>query len=119
MLTLGNLLTRHGENVPDQYKQLIHWLRAQRDRIKAFDEDLTSKTTLLDEQRQRLVDLGVVVDTTGVKWEEKFELLKEFKAETGHCKSRKGGARQVHFRSRNVSLVFVHFQVGSRLIQSI
>ena len=81
--------------LPEKYKGLFEWLRKQQRYIKEFDaqsEEVKKNSTQSDarmdaDRRQRLVDLGVDTSERYLedKWEDKFELLQQYKAEYGDC----------------------------------
>jgi hypothetical protein len=84
-LFLSGDLARYSKPLSEKYKPLGRWLDIQRDNIRAYDED-PSSPKVSTEQRQRLLDLGVVADVLSVKWEEKFDLFQQYKGEFGDCK---------------------------------
>jgi len=75
----------HGHfNVP--YKQnpsLFQWVKRQRHQYKLRQQGHHSNLTA--ERIEMLRKVGFVWDSHRASWEEKFEELKEFKANNGHC----------------------------------
>ena len=67
-----------------KYKTLCLWAHKQRKELKGNDEedDENCLSGFLLERKQKLGELGFVFD---VKWEAKFELLKEYMEEFGEC----------------------------------
>lgn len=70
-----------------EYKSLWNWVKYQRPRLAVSDHP-----SLNNDQRQRLLDLGITPEKPSdkpekdaEKWEKKFELLQEFQKEHGHC----------------------------------
>ena len=68
-------------NVPQQYEEngvnLGRWLSKQRHNQK--------KKRMNAEKEKQLEDLGVIWEPKLNQWEEKYELLEQFKIERGHC----------------------------------
>jgi hypothetical protein len=84
-------VTNNSSSVAEKYKSLSGWVTLHRDQLKIFNDD-PSKSKLSAERRQRLLDIGVVSDIASVRWEDKFDMLRQFKEEHGHCKYT-GGVR--------------------------
>jgi len=73
--------------VPQQYSNnpdLEPWVTTQRQNHKLYSE---GKPSCMTEQRIReLESVEVVCDTSDALWTERFEQLREFKAQFGHCR---------------------------------
>ena len=75
-----------------KYKCLHQWAYIQRNEFKSNDkeEDQKRLSKVLLERKRRLEELGFVSDVVKrrreIAWEEKFDLLKQYKEEYGCCK---------------------------------
>ena len=79
----------------EDFKTLIKFVRKVKEQLKEYEKDPSSCKVMNAERRQQLVDIGFLDDSDDGKtlalrdknWEEKFELLKEYKLKFGSCKS--------------------------------
>jgi len=84
---LKEYAARHGNClVPldyDECPRLAHWVKRQRCQHKI--RKAGGYSTLSDERKKMLDDLGFCWDSHRGAWEERFSHLREFKAKHGHC----------------------------------
>ena len=72
----------------DGNRRLAQWVKRQRYQFKLYcapDEEQNKRSTLSPKRINILNSLGFVWDSHKVTWEEKFQQLKQFYEENGHC----------------------------------
>jgi hypothetical protein len=77
----GNCLVPH--NFPEN-QQLAQWIKRQRYQYK-LKHQVNLHSTLTDERQTALENMGFVWDSHKAAWIERFQSLKQFRAQYGHC----------------------------------
>ncbi|OEU11360.1 hypothetical protein FRACYDRAFT_143813, partial [Fragilariopsis cylindrus CCMP1102] len=82
-------------NVPRKDPKLGRWVDTQRTEKKNYEAGL--KTSMTDEKLQHLSDMGfewnVRKERDDAVWNQRFEELKKFRDEHGHCRVPQGSGK--------------------------
>ena len=72
----------------DDYNSLARWVKRQRYQYRLLESGAHS--TLTDERKQALDEIGFVWKSHEARWEDRFQELMEFRSHSGHCNVPKG-----------------------------